>query len=84
MLYEVITLIGSRRRTIELFKMLEEEGFDRAKIERIHTPIGIAIGAETPKEIAISILAELIQQRSSRSAERDGTRLALASHEPES
>lgn len=76
-------LIGSRRRTIELFKMLEEEGFDRAKIERIHTPIGIAIGAETPKEIAISILAELIQQRSSRSAERDATRLALASHEPE-
>lgn len=76
-------LIGSRRRTIELFKMLEEEGFDRAKIERIHTPIGIPIGAETPKEIAISILAELIQQRSSRSAERDGTRLALASHEPE-
>ena len=76
-------LIGSRRRTIELFKMLEEEGFDRAKIERIHTPIGIAIGAETPKEIAVSILAELIQQRSSRSAERDATRLALASHEPE-
>ena len=76
-------LIGSRRRTIELFKMLEEEGFDRENIDRIHTPIGIAIGAETPKEIAISILAELIQQRSSRSAERDATRLALASHEPE-
>ena len=76
-------LIGSRRRTIELFKMLEEEGFDREKIDRIHTPIGIAIGAETPKEIAISILAELIQQRSSRSAERDATRLALVSHEPE-
>jgi xanthine dehydrogenase accessory factor len=76
-------LIGSRRRTIELFKMLEEEGFDRGKIDRIHTPIGIAIGAETPKEIAISILAELIQQRSSRSTERDATRLALVSHEPE-
>lgn len=76
-------LIGSRRRTIELFKMLEDEGFDRKKIDRIHTPIGIAIGAETPKEIAISILAELIQQRSNRSAERDATRLALISHEPE-
>ncbi|NTU70828.1 MAG: DUF4388 domain-containing protein, partial [Coriobacteriia bacterium] len=76
-------LIGSRRRTIELFKMLEEEGFNRAKIDRIHTPIGLAIGAETPKEIAISILAELIQQRSSRSAEREAERLALASHEPE-
>ncbi len=76
-------LIGSRRRTIELFNMLEEEGFDRANIDQIHTPIGVAIGAETPKEIAISILAELIQQRSSRSAEREAERLALASHEPE-
>ncbi len=76
-------LIGSRRRTIELFKMLEEEGFDRAKIDQIHTPIGLAIGAETPKEIAVSILAELILHRSSRSAEKEAERLALASHEPE-
>lgn len=76
-------LIGSRRRTIELFQMLEGEGFDRSRIDGIHTPIGLSIGAETPKEIAISILAELIQQRSSRSAERDAERLALTSHEPE-
>lgn len=76
-------LIGSRRRTIELFKLLEEEGFDREKIDRIHTPIGLAIGAETPKEIAISILAELISVRSSRSCEREAERLALTSHEPE-
>ena len=76
-------LIGSKRRTIELFHMLEEEGFGRALIDRVHTPIGLPIGAETPKEIAISILAELIQQRSSRSAEREAERLALASHEAE-
>lgn len=76
-------LIGSRRRTIELFKLLEEEGNDRAKIDKIHTPIGLAIGAETPKEIAISILAELILHRSSKSAEREAERLALTSHEPE-
>lgn len=76
-------LIGSKRRTIELFKLLEEEGFDRAKIDQIHTPIGLAIGAETPKEIAISILAELILHRSSRSAERDAERLSLTSHEPD-
>jgi len=76
-------LIGSRRRTIELFQLLEEEGLERAKIDLIHTPIGLAIGAETPKEIAVSILAELILQRSSRSAEREAERLALTSHEPE-
>ncbi len=76
-------LIGSRRRTIELFKMLEEEGYDRNRIDLVHTPIGLPIGAETPKEIAISILAELIQQRSSKSAEREAERLALASQEPE-
>ncbi|NLI53754.1 MAG: xanthine dehydrogenase [Clostridiales bacterium] len=76
-------LIGSRRRTIELFNLLEEEGFDRRKIDMVHTPIGLPIGAETPKEIAVSILAELIQQRSSRSAAREAERLALTSHEPE-
>ena len=76
-------LIGSRRRTIELFNMLEEEGFDRAKIDQIHTPIGLAIGAETPKEIAISILAELILQRSSKNSAKETERLALTSHEPE-
>lgn len=76
-------LIGSRRRTIELFRMLEEEGVSREAIDRVHTPIGLPIGAETPKEIAISILAELISQRSSRSGEREAERLALTSHEPE-
>ena len=76
-------LIGSRRRTIELFHMLEEDGFDRARIDQIHTPIGLAIGAETPKEIAISILAELILQRSSKSGAKEAEHLALTSHEPE-
>ena len=76
-------LIGSRRRTTELFALLEEEGVDREKIARVHTPIGLPIGAETPKEIAISILAELISVRSSRSTDREAERLALASHEPE-
>ncbi len=76
-------LIGSRRRTIELFKLLEEEGYSREKIDKIHTPIGLAIGAETPKEIAISILAELILNRSSQSSAREAGCLALTSHEPE-
>jgi xanthine dehydrogenase accessory factor len=76
-------LIGSRRRTIELFRMLEQEGFDRERIEKVHTPIGLPIGAETPKEIAISILAELIQQRNGKRAEQGEERLALTSREAE-
>ena len=76
-------LIGSRRRTTELFALLEEEGVGHDKIARVQTPIGLPNGAETPKEIAISILAELISVRSSRKQEREAERLALASHEPE-
>ena len=80
-------LIGSRRRTIELFRVLEEEGFERARIDCVHTPIGLPIGAETPKEIAISILAELIQHRSRKDAQPDARQgaqcLDLTSHEPE-
>ncbi|MEN6339903.1 MAG: XdhC/CoxI family protein, partial [Clostridiaceae bacterium] len=75
-------LIGSRRRTTELFALLKEEGFDPSKIKQVHTPIGLPIGADTPKEIAISILAELILQRSKRSAAVEDW-LELTSGEPE-
>lgn len=76
-------LIGSRRRTTELFKLLSEEGFDSARIERVYTPIGLPIGAETPKEIAISILAELILVRSKCRAAEETGRLELDSVEEE-
>lgn len=56
-------MIGSKRRTVGLLNMLEEEGFSRADLDRIHTPIGLDIGALTVKEIAISIVAELIAER---------------------
>ena len=53
-------MIGSRRRVRGLLDMLVEEGFDKEKIERIATPIGLKIGAVTPEEIAVSILSEVI------------------------
>lgn len=53
-------LIGSRRRVRGLMAMLEEEGYSRERMERICTPIGLSIGAVTPEEIAVSILAEVI------------------------
>ncbi len=56
-------MIGSHRRGRGLFGRLGEEGFDRGRISRVHAPIGLSIGAVTPAEIAVSILAELIAVR---------------------
>ena len=56
-------MIGSHRRVKGLFDLLAEEGYDRERMGRIHAPIGLAIGAVTPAEIAVSILAELIAAR---------------------
>ena len=56
-------MIGSKRRVALLMKQLESEGFGPDALKRIHAPIGISINALTVKEIAISIVAELIQCR---------------------
>ncbi|MBQ9015794.1 MAG: XdhC family protein [Firmicutes bacterium] len=56
-------MIGSKRRVKGLYEVLESEGFDRKLLEQIHSPIGLAIGAVTPEEIAVSICAELIEHR---------------------
>lgn len=59
-------LIGSRRK-IEMFKQrLEARGVDPARFARLRAPIGLDIGAETPEEIAVAIVAELIQVRAAR------------------
>jgi xanthine dehydrogenase accessory factor len=56
-------MIGSKRRTTGLLDLLEGEGFSRASLNRIHTPIGLEIGALTVQEIAVSIAAQLVQCR---------------------
>jgi len=58
-----IGLLGSRRKRETLFKTLEEEGYDPSDISRIVTPVGLDIGAETPEEIAVSIVSQLISLR---------------------
>ncbi|MBW2130402.1 MAG: XdhC family protein [Deltaproteobacteria bacterium] len=58
-----IGMIGSRRKVSLIFDKLREEGFGEADIKRVHAPIGLDIGAETPEEIAVSIVAELIKVR---------------------
>lgn len=56
-------MIGSRRRVKGLMDMLREEGFDEKRLNSICTPIGLNIGAVTPGEIAVSIMAEVIAHK---------------------
>lgn len=58
-----IGMIGSRRKAALMKENLLQCGFRQEQIEKIFSPIGLDIGAETPEEIAISIMAELIQQK---------------------
>jgi len=55
-----IGLIGSRRRWALTVKELEADGVTREDIERIHAPLGLELNAETPQEIAVSIMAEVL------------------------
>ena len=56
-------MIGSKRRVAGMRDLLVEAGYDPKRIDRLHAPIGLKIGAVTPEEIAVSICAELIQCR---------------------
>lgn len=64
-----IGLIGSRRRWALTVETLRERGVSQADLARVHAPIGLSIGAETPKEIAVSIVAEIIQVQRGGSGE---------------
>ncbi len=61
-----IGMIGSRTKRDTIYRQLEKEGFTREEIGKVKSPIGIDIGAETPEEIAISIIGELIHTRTKK------------------
>lgn len=61
--YQYLGMIGSRQKVRETFEKLQKDGFSEEQIQTIHAPIGLAIGAVTPAEIAVSILAEIIQEK---------------------
>ncbi len=69
-----ISMIGSKRKTISVIHELEKEGFERAAFEKIFAPMGLDIGAESPEEIAISVVAEMIAMR--RAPEADWRQLS--------
>ncbi len=64
-----IGMIGSKRKAITIYRELLKEGLRPELFDRVRSPIGLDIGATTPEEIAVSILAELVAVR--RRAERD-------------
>ncbi len=58
-----VGMIGSKRKTITIFRELLKEGLAESLFERVHAPVGLDIGAITPEEIAVAITAELIAVR---------------------
>ncbi len=61
-----IGMIGSTRKRDAIYASLKREGIRDQVLERVHCPIGLPIQAQTPGEIAVSIVAELIRERASR------------------
>ena len=58
--YAYLGMMGSRGRSALVKKKLQEQGFPAGQVEELHAPIGLSIHAETPEEIAVSILGEII------------------------
>jgi xanthine dehydrogenase accessory factor len=58
--FRYIGMLGSKEKIATLFKNMIEDGFDKDKISKVYAPIGIDIKSETTQEIAISVVAQLI------------------------
>jgi len=76
-----IAMIGSKRKTIAVVHELEREGFSREVFENIFAPMGLEIGAESPEEIAISVVAEMIAVRRSPEADWRSLSKSIFAHE---
>lgn len=64
--YAYVGMIGSRVKVAAVMERMRAQGFDQTVLDGVHSPVGLAIGAQTPAEIGISILAEIIAVRSKR------------------
>ncbi len=76
-----ICMIGSKRKTISVVRELEKEGFPREAFDRIFAPMGLEIGAESPEEIAVSVVAEMIAVRRSPEADWRSLSKSIFAHE---
>ena len=55
-----IGMLASRRKIVSLFSQLTERGFSKQQLDSVHTPIGLDLGGETPEELAVGILAQIL------------------------
>ncbi len=69
--FAYIGMIGSKAKIAKVFSTLKKSGFDKKLLDKVHAPIGLDIRAEGPYEIAVSILAELIETKH-RAIEKTG------------
>ncbi|MBI2166483.1 MAG: XdhC family protein [Chloroflexi bacterium] len=58
-----VGLVGSKRKTILIFRQLLERGIPMERLQQVRAPVGLDIGARTPEEIALSIMAEIVMVR---------------------
>jgi xanthine dehydrogenase accessory factor len=78
-----IGMIGSKRKVISVYSALEKEGYSPDEFDRVHAPVGLAIGALAPEEIAVSITAELVAvRRNAPNLPHKSLRLSLAASLP--
>ena len=75
-------MLGSRRKVALTWRLLAAAGVPQARLDSIHAPVGLSIGADTPEEIAVSIVAEMIAVRRAGSRRRGGIETEAARLEP--
>lgn len=67
--FKYLGLLGSKAKVKTLLESLEQNGYSRESLDRIHAPIGLAINSRTPEEIAISIAAQIIAVKNNSSCQ---------------
>jgi xanthine dehydrogenase accessory factor len=73
--FRYLGMLGSRRKVAMTAKVLREWGITNEAIDQLHAPVGLSIGADTPEEIAVSVVAEMISVRRAGSRRRGGSKI---------
>ncbi len=76
-----LAMIGSKRKTIAVVKELEKEGIAREAFDQVYAPMGLDIGAITPEEIAVSVVAEMVAVRRAPGGEWRKTAKSVFAHD---